>query len=276
MTALLERLGFAAGTRVMLLSCNELGFCHAVNVGIFEVLHRGIPASASLMVPAPWARESAARYRGDDIGVHLTINAEHDLYRWGPLTLSPSLLDGDGGFPRTIDDIWDHADLEEVRRECRAQIERAVLWGFDVTHLDTHLDALLLRPEFFDVYLELATEFALPVRLADADGETNAGFPFRSLADAEGVVFADAHRVLPAASRPDQIRSFLDTLPIGVTAVAIRPAVDSPELRAATTDWSARVHDLRSVVGPPTIAELAAQAGVAMTSYRSLRRLMRS
>jgi len=276
MTALLERLGFATDARVMLLSGNQLGFCHAVNVGIFEMLHRGMPASASLMVPAPWARESAARYRGDDIGVHLTINAEHDLYRWGPLTLSPSLLDGDGGFPRTVDDIWDHADLEEVRRECRAQIVRAVLWGFDVTHLDTHLDALLLRPEFFDVYLELAVEFALPLRLADADGEANAGFPFRSLANAEGVVFPDAHRTLPADAGPDQLRYFLDALPTGVTAVAVCPAVDTPELRAATTDWSARVHHLRSVVGPPTIAEAAAQAGVTMIGYRALRRLMRS
>jgi len=205
MTALLQRLGFAPEARVMLLSCTELGLCHAANVGVFEVLHGGIPASASLMVPAPWARESAAHYRGDDVGVHLTVNAEHNLYRWGPLTLSPSLLDGDGGFPRTVDDIWDHADLDEVRRECRAQIERAVLWGFDITHLDTHLNALLLRPEFFDVYLQLAVEFALPIRLADDDGEANAGFPFRSLADAEGVVFPDAHRALPPIAGPDEL-----------------------------------------------------------------------
>ena len=67
--------------------------------------------------------------------MHLTLNAEHDRYRWGPITHAPSLLDGDGGFPRTIDDLWEHADLDEVRRECRAQIERAILWGFDVTHL---------------------------------------------------------------------------------------------------------------------------------------------
>ena len=69
------------------------------------------------MVPGPWSRQAAAQYRGEDIGVHLTLNAEHDLYRWGPLTRAPSLLDGDGGFPRTTSDLWDHADLEEVRRD---------------------------------------------------------------------------------------------------------------------------------------------------------------
>ena len=91
------------------------------------------------MVPCPWARAAAVEYRGEDVGVHLTLNAEFDLYRWGPITQSPSLLDGDGGFPRTVDDVWDHADLDEVRRECRAQIERAIYWGFDVSHLDAHM-----------------------------------------------------------------------------------------------------------------------------------------
>ena len=120
------------------------------------------------MVPCPWARDAAAMYRGEDVGVHLTLNAEWENYRWGPTTHSPSLLDGDGGFPRTIEDVWDHADLDEVRKECRSQIERAIFWGFDVSHLDSHMGTLQLRPEFFDVYLELAVDFALPLRMAGA------------------------------------------------------------------------------------------------------------
>ena len=36
-----------------------------------------------------------------------------------------------------------------------AQIERAIYWGFDVSHLSAHMGALELRPEFFDVILEL-------------------------------------------------------------------------------------------------------------------------
>ena len=53
---------------------------------------------------------------------------------------------GDGGFPRSIDDLWEHADPDEVRRECRAQIERALAWDIDVTHLAPHLTAITLRP----------------------------------------------------------------------------------------------------------------------------------
>jgi predicted glycoside hydrolase/deacetylase ChbG (UPF0249 family) len=168
-TVLAERLGYDADVRLLIVNCDDLGACHAANVGCFEALRDGIATSATLMVPSPWSREAASRYRGEDVGVHLTLNSEWDLYRWGPITQAPSLLDGDGGFPRTVPEIWDHADLDEVRRECRTQIERAILWGFDVSHLDSHLSAMQLRPEFFDVYLELAVEFGLPVRLSGGE-----------------------------------------------------------------------------------------------------------
>ncbi|HVM02750.1 MAG TPA: ChbG/HpnK family deacetylase, partial [Acidimicrobiales bacterium] len=191
MPTLAERLGHPPDARLLIVNCDDLGKSHASNVGVYQALREGVATSASLMVPCPWAREAAARYRGEDVGVHLTLNAEHDLYRWGPITHAPSLLDGDGGFPRTLEDVWDHADVDEVRRECRAQIERAIYWGFDVSHLDSHLAALELRPEFFDVYMELAVEFRLPVRLGGADTERAAGFPLRQLAADEGLVFPD-------------------------------------------------------------------------------------
>ncbi len=127
----------------------------------------------------------------DDIGVHLTLNAEHGYYRWGPITHAPSLQSGEGGFPRTLEDLWEHADHDEVLRELRAQIERAIVWGIDVTHLAPHLSAITLRPEFFDVYLELAVEFRLPIRLPSTISAEQAGFPFRTLAAEEGVVFPD-------------------------------------------------------------------------------------
>ncbi len=189
---LAERLGHPADARLVIISCDDLGLCHAANIGVYRALRDGAATCASLMVPAPWSRHAAAMYEpGDDIGVHLTLNAEHDNYRWGPITHAPSLLSGDGGFPRSIDDLWEHADPDEVRRECRAQIERALAWDIDVTHLAPHLTAITLRPEFFDVYLDMAVEFGLPIRLPSTISAEQAGFPFRRLAAEEGVVFPD-------------------------------------------------------------------------------------
>jgi predicted glycoside hydrolase/deacetylase ChbG (UPF0249 family) len=245
-------------------------------VGVYEAVRSGVATSASLMVPCPWAREAAARYRGEDVGVHLTLNAEHDLYRWGPITHAPSLLDGDGGFPRTVTDVWDHADLDEVRRECRAQIERAIYWGFDVSHLDSHMGTLQLRPEFFDVYLELAIDFSLPIRLSGASSEGHIGFPFRRLAAEEGVVFPDHLVVVNAVgSRRALERALLD-LPPGVTEVYAHPAVDTGELRALSPDWSGRVDDHDLLTNDHSLPALAARAGAELIGYRALHQLMRT
>ena len=211
--------------------------------------------SATLMVPCPWARDAAAMYRGEDVGVHLTLNAEWETYRWGPITHSPSLLDGDGGFPRTTADVWDHADVEEVRRECRTQIERAIYWGFDVSHLDSHMGALQLRPEFFDVYLELAVEFQLPLRMVSSSLEPMIGFPARRLAAEEGVVFTDNFVYSTLGSR-SSIEKALFSLRPGVTEVFLHPAIDtrrtsSVASRLAASSRGPRLPDSRPVVHRP-------------------------
>ena len=276
MTSLAERLGHPADAKLMIINCDDLGSSHAANVGVYDALRNGIATSATLMVPCPWAREAAARYRGEDVGVHLTLNAEWDLYRWGPITHAPSLLDGDGGFPRTVEDVWDHADMEEVRRELRAQVERAIYWGFDVSHLDSHMGTLQLRPEFFDVYLELAVDFGLPLRLSGASTEKTIGFPFRRLAAEEGVLFPD-HFVLVrgVGTRKVLERMLFDVRP-GVTEIYVHPAVDTPELRAFAPDWPARVDDHDLVVNDHDIKALADRAGVTLIGYREIRDLMRA
>src|SRR3546814_7544305 len=83
-TTLAERLGYGPEDRLLIINCDDLGSCHAANLGTYEALRDGIATSATLMVPCPWARDAASRYRGEDVGVHLTLNAEHDTYRWGP------------------------------------------------------------------------------------------------------------------------------------------------------------------------------------------------
>lgn len=273
-TPLTERLGFAPDDKLLIITCDDLGSSRAANVAIYEALRRGVATSASLMVPCPWARDAAAQYRGEDIGVHLTLNSEWETYRWGPITYAPSLLDGDGGFPRTVEDTWEHADIEEVRRECRAQIERAILWGFDVSHLDSHMGTLQMRPEFFDVYLELAVDFGLPLRMGPAGGERVVGFPYRELAAAEGVVFPD-HLVLgPVGGRRAIERALFELRP-GVTEVFLHPAVDTDELRASHPDWAGRVEDHAFVCRDPSLPDLIERAGATLIGYRELRELQR-
>lgn len=277
MTSLAERLGHRPDARLLIISCDDLGSCHAANLGVARALHDGLATCTSLMVPAPWARHAVANARpDDDIGVHITLNCEHDQYRWGPITHAPSLLSGEGGFPRNITDLWEHADPDEVRRECRAQIDRAIAWGVDVTHLAPHLTAITLRPEFFDVYLELAVEYRLPIRLPSTISVDSAGFPFRRLAADEGVLFPDHfdHDWRPGSRQ--RLRDALGDLRPGVTEVHVQPAIDTPEVRALTPDAEDWIDDLHLVTDDAEIRELVMRSGAVLIGYRELRTAMRA
>ncbi len=271
-----ERLGHSPDAKLVILSCDDLGSCHAANEGVYRAIRDGVATCTSLMVPAPWARHAAANYDpADDVGVHLTLNAEHAMYRWGPLTHAPSLLSGDGGFPRSIDDLWEHADPEEVERELRTQVERAIAWGIDVSHLAPHLTAITLRPEFFGIYLDLAVDFALPIRLPSTITPEQAGFPFRRLAAEEGVVFPDHFDHDWRAGSRSRVAAALDSLAPGVTEIHIQPAIDSPEVRALTDVAEQWIDDLALALDPELQVQIDA-AGATLIGYRDLRAAMRA
>ena len=238
-------------------------------------LRGGLATSASLMVPCPWGNEAAARYDGEDIGVHLTLTSEFELYHWGPITQAPSLLGGAGGFPRTIEDAWEHADLDEVHRELRAQVERAIQWSFDITHLDSHMGTLQMRPEFFDVYLDLAIEFRLPMRLSAVETQDLVGFPFRDRAAEEGIVSPDRLEFYTGVGAREPLQSLLYDMPAGVTELYLHPATDHSELRALAPDAAARVDDLHLLTTDEMIRDQIERSGVQLIGWRELREAQR-
>jgi len=271
-----EALGHGDDARLVIVSCDDLGAFHASNVGVLRALHDGVATCASLMVPAPWSRHAVANLRaGDDIGVHLTLVSEHADYRWGPLTYAPSLQSGDGGFPSTLDDLWEHADRDEVLRECRAQVQRAMLWGVDVTHLAPHLTAITLRPEFFDVYLEVAVEYQLPIRLPSTVSSTTAGFDFRGLARDEGVFFPDHFDHDWSSGSRERVMRSIASLQPGVTEIHVQPVIDSPEVRAVGAVTQGWIDDL-DLVTSRELRDALSAAGAVLIGYREIRDAMRA
>jgi chitin disaccharide deacetylase len=159
----------------------------------------------------------------------------------------------------------------------RAQIERALAWGIDVTHLAPHLSAITLRPEFFDVYVEMAVDFALPIRLPSSITAEQAGFPFRKLAAEEGVVFPDHFDHDWRAGSRERVHAAIRQLAPGVTEVHVQPAIDTPEVRelapTAAVGW---IDDLALVVDDLVLPALLAEAGAVLIGYAELRDAMRA
>ena len=272
--SLASRLGYSDDARLVIISCDDLGSCHGATEGVYQAIRNGVATCASIMVPAPWARYAADQYNGEDIGVHLTLNAEHPLYRWGPLTHAPSLLSGEGGFPRSVDDLWEHADSTEVLRECRAQIERALAWGIDVSHLAPHLTSITLRPEFFDVYLELAVEFKLPIRLPSTISASAAGFPFRQLAADEDIVFPDHFDHDWRTGSRERVLAALGALEPGVTEIHVQPSIDTAEVRALGDVAIGWIDDL-ALATSDELRNAVIASGAVLIGYRALRDAMR-
>jgi hypothetical protein len=147
-------------------------------------------------------------------------------------------------------------------------------WGIDVTHLAPHLTAITLRPEFFSIYLDLAVDFKLPIRLPSTVSAEQAGFPFRRLAAEEGVVFPDHFDHDWRAGSRNRVLAALDSLAPGVTEIHIQPAIDTPEVRALSDAAEQWIDDLALALDTELQALIDA-SGATLIGYRELRAAMR-
>ena len=265
-----EHLGFAATDRLLIVNCDDVGSSHSANVGAFMAMTSGIATSSSLMIPCPWALAAAKMFKGLPMGVHLTLTSEHEGYRWRSLTGAPSLRDATGFLPSTAALALDQMQAKEARAECAAQVELALTWGIDVTHIDVHMDVLHANETLFTIYLELATHFELPIRLP-----YRAEYPARDMATARGILFTD-HLIYPWP-RPtrDVLRESIPAMPGGVTELFAHPVIDGEELRGYDTEYAAiRVHDAEALTDP-AMSELLDHNRIHRISYRELRSLQR-
>lgn len=274
--SLAERLGEGAEDRLLIVNCDDLGSSHAANVAIEAALRRGVATSATLMVPCPWALDGARRCADLDVGVHLTLTAEYPGYRWRALTPARSLHNDLGFMPTTAEEVWAKADLDEVRAEGRAQIDQALAWGVDVTHLDAHMGTMQVDPRFFAIYVALGAEYRLPLRMAGENAARRMGFAARELAAEQGVVFTD-HFIAPPWGVTAR-GSFVERVPQlrpGVSEIFLHPVEDGPELRG----YDLAAADLRAAdaawVVDPEMRALVEEAGVRLISFRPLRGLQR-
>jgi len=250
-----ERLGYPADAKLLIVHADDLGVAHSVNAASFDALDRGAVSSASVMMPTPWVTEVAAYVKAHpnaDVGLHLTLTAEWDSYRWGsvaPTNAVPTLLDADGTMWRATEQVAQRVSPAEAEREIRAQIDRALALGIHPTHVDSHMGASFATPALFAVYAKLAREYGLPfLALHAAPGATPAP-PFAADGLIDAVVIAGPE--VPRDKWKEFYLNAIATLKPGVTYLIVHLGHDDAELQAVTVNhepygsaWRARDLDV--------------------------------
>jgi predicted glycoside hydrolase/deacetylase ChbG (UPF0249 family) len=291
---ILSKLGFSPSDRVVILHTDDIGMCQASIQAYEDLWQAGTITSGAVMVPCPWfpaAAEMQRRHPGMDLGVHLTLTSEWQHYRWRPLTgrlSDSSLIDAQGFFPRTDPEVQAGGDPEEAAAEMQAQIERALQFGIDVTHIDTHMGAVA-HPKFIPAYLQLAGQFRLPPMIPRGDAAVyeSLGLDRESASllaglltklEQDGTPLVDAVAGLPLDQPQGQLelaKSMLSDLPAGLTHFILHPSIDTPELRAITPDWPSRVANYETFMSRE-FREFIRSSGLHLIGYRELREVIRA
>jgi hypothetical protein len=278
-----ERLGYPKNAKLLIIHADDLGLSHSQNMASIDGLQESPVNSASIMVPCPWFPEIAAYARehtSEDLGLHLTLNSEWKNYKWGPVSsmdLVPSLVNEMGYFYSHVDSLMQHGHAAEVETELRSQIEKAYAAGIDVTHLDTHMGAVVGRPDFLLAYMRLGKEYRLPVlmdkRIYDMDNEA-----IKKLLDDKTVVLDNIIMAEPSdftGGMEAYYAKVLEGLNPGLNCLLVHLAYDDEEMKAITVDhpewgsaWRQADYDF---ITSQACMSLLQQQGIVLLTWRELR-----
>ncbi len=293
-------------SRYLIINADDFGMCRAANKAVGELLACGGITSSTIMMPCGWAPEAVKIANASPdyaVGVHLTFTSEWSNYRWGPVGTRPnaSLRDKDGYFFHECKDFEEEADLDEVRDEIVAQIEKAKTLGLNPSHIDNHMGSLYgieggrleLLNTVFDVAAEYKLPFRFPANMLDGQIECDA---FEIAID-PSVVKAMLGRCVeyacengvaipdyliehdwdgPQSESYENFREFMlsniESFPNGVTETYIHPSVECDELKGTSSVWHRRVWEYELFKDSATRQHIES-CGIKLINYRDLAKM---
>jgi predicted glycoside hydrolase/deacetylase ChbG (UPF0249 family) len=151
----------------LIVNADDFARSPGINRGIIEAHHHGIVTTSTAMMNLQGAVEALqkAHQQAPDLGfgVHLNITGGTPIS--SPAAI-PSLVTNGGEF-RDFHDLQtspESLELTQVEIEWRSQIERFLGTGIHLDHLDSHHHSAVFRPDLFELFLDLATEYKCGVR----------------------------------------------------------------------------------------------------------------
>ncbi len=238
----IKDLGYSENDKLLIIHADDAGLSHSQNIATIRALEQGVVKSYSIMTPCPMFEEIAEFAKANpkfDYGIHLTLTAEWNEYRFRPVLSReeiPSLVDESGFFFQTLEDLKNNARSTEVDKELRAQINKAISFGLNPTHLDSHMFSLGVKKEFFEIYINLARDYKLPALLTEQfirsiglyKDEYRKNFLFSDN------VYMAGYNDFEKSDLAGYYDNVLDNLTPGFNILIIHPAFDNSEMESIT------------------------------------------
>ncbi len=256
----------------LLVRGDDIGFCHAANIGCIESYKSGIVRSVELMVPTPWFLEAVQLLNdnpGLDVGIHLTLTSEWSNLKWRPLTSAKSIVDSNGYF---FPMVWPNKnfppgssiqeakwDIKDIETELREQIELALKHVPQVSHLSDHMAFTNLDRRLKQLVEKLAREYGLAVQIYDDSLKRFPGW----------------NGATTLQQRIDYFAWNLERLEPGTYIFIDHPAKDTPEMRAIFHKGYENVAEDRDwvtqVFTSSKILEVIKKKNIRLISYKDLK-----
>ena len=277
--------------RLLIVNADDFGQSQGINLGIAKACRDGILTSATMMVNGEAFEEAVDIARQTPqlgVGIHL------NLVEGKPIDCTAStLVNGQGELLGKWGLIRRHLtgklSIDDIQREVRAQIQRALDAGLLPTHLDGH-QHLHVYPPFAAAIAEVAVQMGVTAMRLPAEK-----WSWRDLQFAAGGIVRTAvinwatrlsrHTILQAGMRTtDRFRgtlltghvsaawlnSWLPQLPVGVTELMVHPGLsDDDRLRSRLRT---RKRELQALVDPQ-IAKIIAESSIKLIHYGNLNQL---
>jgi hypothetical protein len=271
----------------LIVNADDYGHTAGVSRGIREAHRCGIVTSTTAMMNMPDVenalKESAQTCPRLGVGVHLVLTTGKPLLpasEVGTLVNAAGEFPGEEGLAAQITSI----DLEQVRREWTAQVEKFVAAaGRAPDHLDSHHHAHYFSPGVCRVFLELAQKYHCAVRFPTREVglEMLGGFSpeYAQECDAQNQELMHNY----AIPSPDHFfKTFYDEtctldylldalagLPEGTTEMMCHPGYADAELIAGSSYATQRENEL-SLLIHEQVRKTIAEHRIELISYQDL------
>ena len=192
-------------------------------------------------------------------------------------------MDEEGMLWHEVTDVVQHATVEHVAKEVRAQIDKSIEMGYKPDHIDTHMGTLYGHPEYAKAYLEIAMEYGIPANAIDmSDPQVveyykKAGYPITD----EMIKYMEAY-TLPkvdnftsapnAKTYEEKVESFkglIKSLRPGLTEIIFHPSVGTENLKSITGSWQQRIWEAEMFADPDLI-QFFKDEGIVFTNWKEI------